>query len=138
MPKIHVILKSLIIISSLPLVVFAISHASLFHRGSSKGGDIIGTADLELRSFETVLESYKEISGRYPTEKQGLIALVKKPEINPLPERWIQLFRDLELDPWDSPYRYHYPGKQNPNKPEIISAGPDRQFGTEDDLSNQD
>ena len=108
-----------------------------FHRGSPTSAAII-SADLDLKSFESALEQYKIASGAYPSEEQGLNAFVVRPKIAPLPDRWVQMYDEIEPDPWETPYRYHFPGKQNPTKPEIISAGPDKIFGTEDDLSNQD
>jgi len=42
------------------------------------------------------------------------------------------------LDPWDTKYKYEFPGTKDVNRPEITSAGPDREFGTDDDQSNQE
>ena len=94
------------------------------------------------RDFTTLishLETYR-MNGRkgYPTNEQGLNALVARPTIEPLPLEWTQAFPEIPLDGWGKPYRYQFPGSKNPNDPEIISAGPDGIFGNEDDRSSQD
>lgn len=96
------------------------------------------SVDSDLRSFDECLEYYFQLGNTYPSNEQGLQALVAEPTTKPLPERWMQLLREVPNDQWDTPYRYHFPGRKNPDKPEIISAGPDRTFETEDDLSNLD
>ncbi|MEO0445887.1 MAG: type II secretion system protein GspG, partial [Verrucomicrobiota bacterium] len=37
---------------------------------------------------------------------------------------------------WKNPYQYRYPGKENSDSYDLISAGMDGQLGTEDDLGN--
>jgi general secretion pathway protein G len=100
----------------------------------------VSTADQDMRSFESNLEQYKNIGGVYPSTSQGLEAFLKKPTDSPRPRRWIQTLKDEEalLDPWDTKYKYQYPGSKDPSRPEIISAGPDKSFGGDDDQSNQD
>lgn len=94
------------------------------------------------RDFATLLsflDAYK-MNGRsgFPTNEQGLKALVERPTAEPLPKEWVQQIPEIPRDPWGIPYRYFFPGTKNPNEPEIISAGPDGIFDTEDDLSSQD
>lgn len=96
--------------------------------------------DQSLASLTQTLESYQNIGGVYPSEAQGLEALISEPTDEPLPRRWTQTFEsDRALfDPWGTKIQYFYPGQQNPEFPELVSAGPDKTFGTEDDLSSQD
>jgi len=85
------------------------------------------------------LEMYRNLSRQgYPTEEQGLDALVRKPTTSPIPRDWVQSFAETPLDIWSTPFKYRFPGGIIPNKPEIICAGPDKKFGTKDDLSSQD
>ena len=93
---------------------------------------------MELKSLVTLLESYKKIGGQYPTNEQGLKALVINPDTTPLPHKWAQISQEILVDPWSTPYQYHFPGTKEEGRPEVISAGPDRKFGTEDDFSSQD
>ena len=73
----------------------------------------------------------------YPTESQGLEALVTRPTTSPIPRDWAQSVKEIPTDPWNIEYQYKMPGKDGANF-EIISAGPDKIFGTDDDLSSQD
>jgi len=37
-------------------------------------------------------------------------------------------------DPWGTPYTYRCPGTQSPESADVISAGPDKKPGSEDDI----
>ena len=93
----------------------------------------------DMASFLGALQAYKNIGGMYPSTSQGLEALIKRPQSSPQPRDWVQALEDEEalLDPWDTRYNYEYPGSKDPSRPEIMSAGPDKQFGSEDDMSSQ-
>ena len=95
-------------------------------------------ARIKINSMKTLLESYKLVGGVYPSESQGLQALVTKPTSAPTPRRWKQQMSTLPLDPWQSEFVYKYPGTKDPSTYEIISKGEDGQLGTEDDISSQD
>ena len=41
-------------------------------------------------------------------------------------------------DPWGTPYTFKCPGTQDPDGADVISAGPDKQPGTEDDIKSAD
>jgi general secretion pathway protein G len=42
----------------------------------------------------------------------------------------------IPLDPWQSPYKYAYPGTHKPFKYDLWSFGPDGLDNTEDDIAN--
>lgn len=94
----------------------------------------VSVADQDLMVFQTALEQYKLIGGSYPSEKQGLIALHKKPDTAPRPRRWVQLVRKVEAfnDPWGHPYQY----KLVEGRPVITSLGPDGKV-SKDDISSE-
>lgn len=62
-----------------------------------------------------------------------------RPQSAPRPRDWVQALTDEEafFDPWDTKYKYAYPGSEDPSRPEIMLAGPDKQFGSEVDMSSQ-
>jgi len=93
----------------------------------------------DLYSLQSALEQYKNIGGQYPSQEQGLQALFQRPVSQPLPRDWVQAVDDADafLDPWGTLYHYQYSGTGIFEKPKLISAGPDKKFGTKDDLSNQ-
>jgi len=63
----------------------------------------------DFNSTGAVLKMYKINNGNYPTQEEGLKALVEKP-INFHPDkRWTQLADAIPLDPWGNPYQYIAP-----------------------------
>lgn len=90
-----------------------------------------------LSTVGQALEMYQCDMGMYPTEAQGLDALVKKPafEDEQLSEHWRGPYLDnVPKDPWGHPLVYSPPGQES-GKYEVLSTGPDGQDGTADDVS---
>lgn len=98
----------------------------------------ITMTDTAVRGVETKLREYRLLGGVYPSQAQGLDALVTKPSIAPVPKRYTQLYEVVPPDAWGNQFKYVFPGSKDPSKPEIISPGPDGAFGTDDDISSQD
>lgn len=89
--------------------------------------DVKGNIALALDLFETD-------TGGYPTTEQGLAALRAKPAEA---ENWHGPYlKQNPVDPWNRPYRYTYPGVQNPSDYDLFSLGPDGAEGTGDDIGN--
>lgn len=88
--------------------------------------DVSGHLSLALDLFETDL-------GRFPTEDEGLAALVLNPGSGESNWRGPYLRGELEPDPWGTPYQYSL-DSDDTGRYTIRSAGPDRQFGNEDDI----
>lgn len=67
----------------------------------------------QIETFALALDSYLMDCGRYPTQEQGLKALVEKPTIEPIPKGWDgpYLSKAISGDPWDRAYEYSVPGK---------------------------
>jgi general secretion pathway protein G len=92
------------------------------------------TAKVQIESLSTSLELFKLDMGHYPTEQEGLNALVERPSN---PGRWNGPYlqkNKVPLDPWGQPYRYQYPGRHGAF--DIFSLGADNQPGGEGE--NQD
>jgi general secretion pathway protein G len=87
----------------------------------------------DVQSIGTQLMQYEAMNGFYPTTEQGLQALVNRPDSEPRPARWYQLFKEVPKDPWGTPYIYRCPGAKHPDKYDVYSAGPDRSPDTADD-----
>lgn len=87
-------------------------------------------------TLATALQGYEMKARRFPTTQQGLKALVDKPSLAPVPSSWRQQMEKVPRDPWDEEYIFVQPGKMNKGKYDIISKGPDRAEGTEDDIGN--
>lgn len=128
---------SLVFIAFLSLVVFSL-FAGSFSRSNPRFTAAIEAAEKDLESIEAALELYSNLGGFFPSEEQGLAALITKPVTDPVPRRWIASLREVPCDPWGNHYRYQFSGLDSSDKPVIVSAGPDQVFDTEDDLSNRD
>ncbi|MCD6287609.1 MAG: type II secretion system major pseudopilin GspG [Candidatus Hydrogenedentes bacterium] len=88
----------------------------------------------QINAFETVLDSFEVDNGYYPEGPDGLIDLVEQP---PDADNWHGPYlKEIPLDPWGQEYIYDYPGKNNVNGYDLMSMGPDRQQGTDDDITN--
>jgi general secretion pathway protein G len=91
----------------------------------------------EIARLGTCLDLFENDTGRYPTADEGLTALVECPAGLPDPAKWKGPYlKKLPVDPWNRPYKYVYPGSGGPKTFDIISAGPDGQEGTEDDVTD--
>ncbi|MEZ5327695.1 MAG: type II secretion system protein GspG [Verrucomicrobiales bacterium] len=90
-------------------------------------------------SIEAGLTVYEAKCRQLPTTEQGLMALFEKPTAEPIPRNWTRQVNRIPKDPWGVEYRYRkIAGSREPGRFLLTSAGPDRQFDTEDDLTNND
>lgn len=89
-------------------------------------------AKSDIKTLELALKMYKLDNGMYPTTEQGLKALIKKPDIPPIPKNWREGgYLDtstVPVDPWGNPYIYRSPGDEGRDY-EIISLGADGKEG---------
>jgi len=88
----------------------------------------------DIRALKAALQTYQSANGFYPTTEQGVQALVSRPQVDPVPERWFKIMDSVPKDPWASPYVYRCPGIKNPDTYDLFSAGPDRKPDTDDDI----
>ncbi|MBS0971550.1 type II secretion system protein GspG [Chimaeribacter arupi] len=90
----------------------------------------------DIVALENALDMYKLDNHRYPTSEQGLEALVKAPEFEPLPQNYRKdgYIKRLPTDPWGAAYLLVTPGEHG--EYDLFSAGQDGEAGTEDDVAN--
>ena len=85
-------------------------------------------AKAEIRSFMTALEMFKQYCGRYPTNSEGLEALVVKPAgVDHWPQGGFLDQQSKPIDPWGNLYIYLQPGSHGPY--DIMCYGTDGQPG---------
>ncbi len=91
----------------------------------------ITAAKQDIATITQALNLYKLDNQRYPTTEQGLMALVKKPTIDPIPLNWkSEGYLDrVPKDPWGTPYQYLQPGVHGAI--DVFSYGADRAAGGE-------
>lgn len=75
------------------------------------------------------LKLYRIDNSRYPSNEQGLAALVKRPTAEPLPTNWKSYLDKLPSDPWGKTYLYLKPGVHGDI--DVFSLGADGQPGGE-------
>ncbi|WP_312972808.1 type II secretion system major pseudopilin GspG [Pseudomonas sp.] len=85
----------------------------------------------DLSTFEQALDMYRLDNLRFPSNEQGLSALVAKPTVEPLPRAWRAdgYIRRLPEDPWGKPYQYRSPGEHG--RVDVYSLGADGLEGGE-------
>ena len=97
----------------------------------------VTTTKARINGIATSLTSYKVSNLTYPTQEQGLDALVSRPTAPPQPKHWKQQAKpDAILDPWGRKLVYKNPGKQNPGSYDVYSLGQDGLDGTGDEIGN--
>lgn len=74
------------------------------------GGAKSKSAAVQIADLEAAIDLFRVDVGRYPTEQEGLDALVVKPQTA---STWNgpYLRKGLPKDPWGNPYRYRFPGQ---------------------------
>ena len=96
------------------------------------GGAKVDTARIQIQRLSSVLDLYLLEVGNYPTQGQGLLALVEAP---PGVERWngpyLKNKRAALDDPWGTPYVYRFPGEHGDF--DLYSLGADGKEGGEGD-----
>ena len=130
-------LIEILIVISLIAIIGGMVGGNLF---SALEDGKIDSAKIQMKNFGGVLGQYRRHCNQYPTTEQGLDALINKPSGGRECKRYqpggymAEGTDSVPLDPWDGEYVYESDGR----KFTIISAGPDLELGTEDDISSND
>lgn len=92
------------------------------------GGAKTKTARVQIKELEQALEMYKLDVGSYPSDSEGLTALVEKPA-DAVGWNGPYLKSGVPNDPWNHEFRYVYPGEHA--DVDIFSLGQDGAEGGE-------
>lgn len=86
----------------------------------------VAAARSQIETLSLALNAYMLDNDRYPTEGQGLHALWRRPNLEPVPQGWKgpYLSKEVPNDPWGNSYIYRVPGPSGLPF-EIISYGSD-------------
>jgi general secretion pathway protein G len=89
------------------------------------------TAKRDIGTVTQALTLYRRNNGRYPTQEQGLRALIEKPATDPVPNNWKDggYLERLPNDPWGNAYQYLNPGVHGAI--DVFSYGADGKAGGE-------
>lgn len=86
------------------------------------GKSEVKAARAQIDALEKALDQYRLDTGHYPSQDQGLAAIIKKPANEP---RWEgpYLKKELPMDPWGRPFVYKIPGERGDF--DLVSLGKD-------------
>jgi general secretion pathway protein G len=125
-------LVEIILVTVIILILVSIVGPRL--AGRSKKAKI-STAKIEMHGIKSALQNFEIHASRFPTQQEGLQALITKPaELDQ--SEWDGPYlddRSVPKDPFNHPYKYVYPSEHG-NDYDLLSSGPDGNFGSEDDI----
>lgn len=87
--------------------------------------------EADIANIAAQLETFHKVCRAYPTQNEGLKALVIKPEAESYAARWRQLMDSIPLDPWGREYQYRFPAAKSREPYDLYSLGKPSQLGTE-------
>jgi general secretion pathway protein G len=108
------------------VVIMAILAALIVPRVMSRPDEArVIAAQQDIRTIMQALKLYRLDNMRYPTNEQGLDALVKAPTSPPLAQNWKSggYLERLPRDPWGNSYQYLNPGIRG--EIDVLSFGAD-------------
>ncbi len=91
-------------------------------------------ARIQVKELEGALQMFAFDVGRYPTNSEGLEALVSNPG-NLDAWKGPYLSKALPMDPWGKPYVYRFPGTHG-TEFDLLSLGPSGVEGQGEEIGN--
>ncbi|HEY1723154.1 MAG TPA: type II secretion system major pseudopilin GspG [Magnetospirillaceae bacterium] len=125
------LIEMLVVLALIGLVTALIGPQVVGYLGDAKQD----AAKAEISNIETSLDLFKLDVGRYPTEQEGLAALVEKPDSI---SHWHgpYLRHDhVPDDPWGHAYVFHVPGKHE--RYDLFTRGPEGNQDEPDDSAGR-
>ncbi len=119
------LVELLVVMAILVLLASLVAPRVIGYLASSRAK----TTKVQIDNLSTSLELFMLDTGRYPSNSEGLRALIQKP-VNT--KGWNGPYlkgNTLPGDPWDKPYRYRFPGRFG--EFDVYSLGADNQEGGE-------
>jgi general secretion pathway protein G len=95
----------------------------------------VATAKGAISELDAALERYNVQMDSYPSNEEGLKALVEKPSNDNGTWRgpYIKLLR---ADPWGHPYNYKYPGTHHTSSPDVWAVDTKAGEGEDGEIGN--
>jgi general secretion pathway protein G len=124
------LMEMLAVLTIMGLVVGLVAPRVMGHVGTAR----VKAARAQVELLAGALESWRLDMGRYPTEKEGLAALVTPPETDRALWRGPYLNkRSLPKDPWGKDFGYAIPARRGGVDFDVFSNGADGMPGGEGD-----
>jgi general secretion pathway protein G len=110
--------------------LMGILYAGFKNFGSGNDSQAKLKVQNDSRILEIKLREYFDKFSKYPSEEQGLRALVERPEDDEVAADYEPLIRDKSVmkDPWGTPYQLKF---DDNNSYQIITLGADKKEGGE-------
>ena len=121
----------------LVVVIIGILAAIVVPKLAGKTEDArIGGTIGQMKIIQDALARYEMDCGKYPSQEQGLLALIEQPTTAPVPKKWSKYLegREVPKDGWGKEFEYRNPGTVNTDGYDLVSAGPDGTMGNDDDI----
>jgi general secretion pathway protein G len=118
------LIELLVVLVILGLLAGLVGPQVMKYLGTSK----TKTAHLQIQDLGAGLDLYRLEVGHYPSDEEGLQALVEAPQGTD--SRWNGPYlkkRALPQDPWGNAYHYHFPGENDVY--DLYSLGADNAQG---------
>ena len=101
------LVELLVVLAILGLLVAVATPQVIKYLGRAK----VDTARIQMKDLSTALDLFLVDVGRYPTQQEGLEALVANPGTLPNWHGPYVKAVTVPLDPWGHPYQYRFPGQ---------------------------
>jgi general secretion pathway protein G len=121
------LLELLVVLGIIAMLAGIVGPQVMKHMGAAK----TKAAKVQIEDISTALDMYKLDIGNYPSNQQGLVALIEKPAES---KQWNGPYLRKEkvpVDPWQQEYHYQQPGQHG--KFDLYSYGADDKQGGEGD-----
>ena len=118
------LVEMLVVLTIISLIIGLVGPRVLSYLSESR----VKSARIQIESFGSALDLFYIDEGRYPTNAEGLAALVERPSGA---EVWNGPYVKggrIPLDPWGHAYQYHVALDRSPPY-EIVSLGPEGRGG---------
>lgn len=119
------LLELMVVLLILAMLATIATPQVLKHLGKAKSQ----TAQIQIDALSASMDYYKIDLGHFPSQEQGLQALVQKPDNEP---KWDGPYIKKQaslIDPWGRPYLYKLPGSHGPY--DLYTYGADGKEGGE-------
>ncbi len=133
-------LIELLIVIAILLAIGGLVVVNLIPRGEQAKADI---QRVQLDQIGSAMSQFRLDMDRWPTEEESLEVLWNREALEDENdyERWRGPYLEdpIREDRWGSEFVYRYPGEmRGESYYDLISFGPDKEEGTEDDITNHD
>lgn len=124
---------AIVVVVCLVVIPLVAIFSPKYPRRGSEQARVTG-ANADISALTLAIEQLQIDTGQYPSTNAGLDSLLQQP-MNM--QGWAGPYvKRIPADPWQTPYKYLYPGVHNTGSYDLSSAGPDKKFGTSDDVRN--